>query len=305
MAKKGKGLGFDSIQDTVKSQNKQVKKNLKQQEKFNRFDQVNPFGSQKWVIGPNGKRRLETTLNKDQDALLQGDIGRDKAIDEISSGYLNAIKGMGFDPTNFDYSAQRKAIEDQLYNQFESVNAPKFAQEKAAMEQSLYDKGVVPGSPQWNKELTQMMERQHGASNEARSLAMQFGGQEQDRAFDQTMGARRQAYDELTNLLSNRKGPVMPNFAPPAQINVPHTDPLGATSLFKNIEANKWAVNAGFGHDKEMFGLGQQAWQDQWNAINNFNGGGGGGSSPWGAAGSAAAQGLGSGLGNAWGKSKF
>lgn len=294
-------MAYNSIEDTIKGQNKQLKKNLKQQEKYNRFNQENPFGSQKWVVGPKGKRKLVTTLNKDQQDLLQGDIGRDKAIDAISSGYLDAIKGMGFDPTKFDYSAQRKEIEDQLYNRFEEVNAPKFAEEKAALEQSLADRGFVPGSPQWNQQLTQMMQQQNDARSGARSLALQFGGDEQQRAFNQTMGARQQAYDELTNLLANRKGPVMPNFAPPAQVNVPFNDPLGATSLFKNIEANKWAVNAGFAHDKDMFNKGQQAWQDQWNAINSSKPSSG---SPWGSIGSGFAQGVGAGAGSAWG-SKF
>lgn len=97
-----------------------------------------------------------------------------------------------------DFGAERERVEGAIYGSMMSRLEPAFQERRAALEQSLANRGLPPGSEAWNAEMANLNRAETDARQQALSQAIQMGGTEQGRLFGQAMQARGQQFGEGT-----------------------------------------------------------------------------------------------------------
>lgn len=60
---------------------------------INRVNVSNPFGSQNYVTGADGKQTLQTTLTPQMQAILDQQISRAQSGNALPAGYQNVLAG--------------------------------------------------------------------------------------------------------------------------------------------------------------------------------------------------------------------
>ena len=132
---------------------------------------------------------------------------------------MNAALGSRMGDINGMGSFDQSAVEDSLYNLGTQRLDPRFEAERAALENRLANQGVVEGSEAWNAQMGQFGQTQNDAYNQ---LALQGNNQ----AFNQTMQARSQPFNELAALLSGQQM-ATPNYQPNQPSPIANTDVAG------------------------------------------------------------------------------
>lgn len=190
---------------------------------LNATNQVTPNGSLTYKqIGTwaDGTPRFEatTSLSDQQQQLYdKGNITQNNLAD-IGTSQSAKIGQMLNTP--FDANAASKATADNLTSLATARLDPQFAKESAALETSLINKGVRPGSEAWNNAQTQFSQQKNDAYNQ-----LYLNGQGQ--AYSQALSTRNQPINEITALLSGSQV-SQPNFTNTPQPGVAPTDVIGA-----------------------------------------------------------------------------
>lgn len=103
-------------------------------------------------------------------------------------------QGLGQMPSG---SAEDRArIEEETYGRFARNMEPRFTEEKDSLRQQLADQGIPQGSKLYERELSRLEDRQEESRQDARSQAVQLGGQELGREFGMGLQSRQQAVGE-------------------------------------------------------------------------------------------------------------
>jgi len=118
-----------------------------------------------------------------------GTVGPDLSTG-LNRGGLPEIPGVG------GFGAERQRVEDAVYGRNLSRLQPRFEQEEARLEQSLANRGIPPGSEQWNDEVAAYQMAKTDALSAARNEAIAAGGSEQSRLAGLAMSARGQLVGE-------------------------------------------------------------------------------------------------------------
>lgn len=265
------GFNFGNAGGAANAQQQAANYNIGQQQYYNQFSQVNPFGSQQWTVGPDGQRTLTTNVSPNQGMINAQEEEKDIALAAAGRGTLQQLGETFKNPYSFgglqnqlpgagDFGQDRQRIEDTLYGGFEARMAPRFQQEQEALTQRLADQGIPPDSELGQRLATQLSQRQEDARLQAQTQATQIGGNEQQRLFNMGMGARGQEIGEynaqrygglsdLGQLFSQRRGFTQGQFQGQAPINVPQMD-VGGLGLGYQGLANAYRIaqmNAGGG----------------------------------------------------------
>lgn len=131
-------------------------------------------------------------------------INEKNALKEITGTSLGQIQeqtpfslsGLNNDMNNFNFDQQRQALEDRAYQRFADVNEPRFQKEQGDFEQRMAQRGIAPGSELYTAMQQDLSRNQEDARGAARAQALNFGGQETERAFNLGSKARSQSVDE-------------------------------------------------------------------------------------------------------------
>lgn len=116
-------------------------------------------------------------------------------------------------PNPTDFLGDRARIEDELFSRLTKNTERDYLREKERMEQTLSNRGIPlnPADPQYRENMQYLDEKYNGIRSDARSQAVQMGGQEFQRymdtgrglsndAFNRQLGTRQQQFGELGSM---------------------------------------------------------------------------------------------------------
>jgi len=213
--------------------------------RLNRVGETNPFGSMTYETDPTtGQVTQRTSLAQDEQRLLDQQRQRDLGLGDVAQGQTSRLQGLlsqpfsldgiGNDPSQMDFSADRKRVEDAAYNQVTSRLQPQFEREEAAFRTRMANEGIPEGSERYNTALSQMKQSQNDAFTQAGFEAIGRGGEELTRSSDlasraREMGVserllgRNQPLSELSSILGMQKGVMLPQFQQRSDIDIGNT----------------------------------------------------------------------------------
>lgn len=253
----------------------------------------NDFGSRVIETDANGNTIQKDTMAPDQKNLLDDQVGRDNRFGDIldsqiggvQQAYANPldISGIGNDPRNMDFQANRKAMEDRYMGRFNELNGSRFTDDQNSLEQQMANRGIAPGNPLYEKEMQRLSRQQADERSGALMNALNMSGTEmqrdyslgadaRDRSINETLMQRDRPYQEMANVLGNVQGPMLPQFQ----------DILGQSVQMRGLDQNQQQFEDTMGFNRQQNKLNRK--QQSYLANLNRGGGGGGGSpamKPW------------------------
>jgi len=152
----------------------------------------------------SGLPYLRTSLEKRGNIDVRRNLNRSLLPESVSrirpsqidlEGQWGPLVGI---PGSGDFGAERQRVEGALMDRAASRLEPRFEQEEARLEQSLANRGIPPGSEQWNQEMANFSMAKNDAYDAAMNQAIAAGGAEQSRLFGQALQARGQQFGEGT-----------------------------------------------------------------------------------------------------------
>lgn len=241
----GKGIKAkkfnDSLQGQIKGQDAANVANIGRQDLMNRVNENTTFGGASYGVDDQGRVTRDTYLSPEQQNLYNSEMGTEQNLTNVAqnlSGGLQNKLSQDFNYNNIaklpgvdDFSADRSRIEDSLYGRYEARMTPRFEQEMQSFNQSMINRGIQPGTKQYDREYQNLKQSQNDALLDARAQAVAAGGAEQGRMFGQGLQARQQGVgeanylrqqpiSEIGSLYDIGSGVRQPNVSPVGQIDV-------------------------------------------------------------------------------------
>jgi hypothetical protein len=227
----------------------------------NRPNQVGPTGSLKWSQGPGGEWTQTTTMNPQEQAIMEAGQGNQLGIQGKIGEQL-----AGFDTGQIDFSGAPAMPEVGGYDQrsidtIRALQAPQLERQRAAEEAKLAAMGLGTGSGQARANALQTVGDQE---NRADLNAILAGIQQGNTMFGQGMQARQQGVGEtlqqkqanlgqLQGLMGMGRGAQMPTFQGVNQVGMaPTADIMGAAE--KQFGAQRDAYNAEQAQRSQLLG---------------------------------------------------
>jgi hypothetical protein len=189
---------------TAQAQGQANAEAVRESAKVNAVNQYTPYGSITYQKDANGVPISQTSsltpLQQqalDQQNQLATVLGG-KALEQ--SGNLPqdkySLDQFGALPTNADFTAQGKQVQDAFYGKQMGMLDPTFTQESRALEQNIANRGLpIAGEAAKTLEDNQAR-RQNDARQQAAMSAILAGGNEQTRLYNQSMQNRTQGINE-------------------------------------------------------------------------------------------------------------
>jgi hypothetical protein len=249
-------------------------------------NQVNPYGTREVTTGPDGKPVVTDTLAADQKKLSDtgttlSQTGLDKAMGLLGSDGVS----QPFNPNltartaTGDLIADRKRMEDTVFNNITRNFQHDYARNKDDLEQSLANRGIPidPLDPQYKEAMKQLNERTDAAKADAMAQATQMGGEELTRSvgigeqlrandFSQQYQTHGQQMGDVQSLSTLGPGVRTPNFNPYQAPTWQVTSPTAAATAVAGIQQGQQQVdnqgrqiNAGIANDNKRASIAQQA----------------------------------------------
>lgn len=251
----------------------------------NRPDQNAIGGSQTYTTDPvTGKVTVNQTLDQGQQQLYDQQIGN---VSAANTAFANAFAsglpyGQAYDfsgapaaPSTQDLLGERSRIEQGLIDKNTGYLDQSYQKRRQQVMDEMAGRGNTPGSPAWDKALSDLDQNYNQELNQVRNDAISQAGQEFERSFNigtqgrqnyinEMFAGRQQPLAELTTLQGMTGGPTtLPNFFQFQPIQ--YTGPNYADYLGMGIDAQ----------------LGRGALQnDRQKIALAGRGGGGGGDTP-------------------------
>lgn len=260
----------------------------------------NDFGSRVIETDANGNTIQKDTMAPDQKGLLDQQVNRDNRFGDILDSQIGGVQqayqnpldisGIGNDPRNMDFQANRKAMEDRYMGRFNELNGSRFTDDQNSLEQQMANRGIAPGNPLYEKEMQRLSRQQADERSGALMNALNMSGTEmqrdyslgadaRDRSINETLMQRDRPYQEMANVLGNVQGPMLPQFQ----------DILGQSVQMRGLDQNQQQFQDTMGFNRQQNKLDRK--QQSYLANLNRGGGGGGGSgAAWQQAGYASPQ---------------
>lgn len=244
----------------------------------------NDFGSRVIETDANGNTIQKDTMAPDQKGLLDQQVNRDNRFGDILDSQIGGVQqayqnpldisGIGNDPRNMDFQANRKAMEDRYMGRFNELNGSRFTDDQNSLEQQMANRGIAPGNPLYEKEMQRLSRQQADERSGALMNALNMSGTEmqrdyslgadaRDRSINETLMQRDRPYQEMANVLGNVQGPMLPQFQ----------DILGQSVQMRGLDQNQQQFQDTMGFNRQQNKLDRK----QQNYLANLNRGGGGG----------------------------
>lgn len=134
--------------------------------------------------------RVQNLSSQGLGNLNEFDAGVLPKYDALSYDGLTALQGVG------DFSADRQRVEDAVYQNLAKKLDKRFAQEENDFAQSLANRGINPGSPLYNQQMSEFRNSKSDAYGSASIDALLQGRDEQKHLFDTSLSARKQGVGE-------------------------------------------------------------------------------------------------------------
>lgn len=232
-----------------------------------------PFGGRRLVTDPNtGEQYFEDYLSPEGEQIRQGDdaisrMGREFAQKQLQGGGFD----QQFDPnltarqSTGDFVADRKRIEDEVFNRLIGDNEERYSQAREAKKQELYNQGVPLRDIDSDPRMKEVEKNFQSNRDNARADAVRFGGDEYSRSFGIQEQLRANEYSEQANTRNQRYGEVggLSQLGP--GLRVPNLNPVQGTD---------YNVGSPTEYDLAYKQLKEQ--KRQFNRQNQRSGGGGG-----------------------------
>lgn len=224
----------------------------------NNMNEVSPYGNVTYSrsgyesdgAGHNVPRFTRTVeLTPDQQTMLdqQNRLGID--LNDLAIGQVNRLEGVLDTPIDLGTTEQaRTDAQEALLSRME----PQFDRDRAQLESSLVNRGMVPGSEGYNEAMDELNRRE----TDARFQAVLHGGAEQAHQAGLKLAERNQPINEVSALMSGGQVTV-PQFSAPYQQGIEPAPVADSVWNAYNAEANSAAsMNAGlFGLAAAPFGM--------------------------------------------------
>lgn len=198
----------------------------------NRPNQETIGGGREYVTNPDGSVTVVDKLDQGQQQLYDQDLAQRGAANEMfMNAFMGQQFGQGYDlsglpqaPMQQDLASERARIEDTIFDRDAQLINRQADRERERMEQQLYMRGNVPGTPAYEQAMQQFNEGVSSEMERARANAVQTGGAEFERNFNigtqgrqnalsEMVFGRTQPLSELQALSQFGGGPTMlPNF---------------------------------------------------------------------------------------------
>lgn len=270
------GTEFNSNADILNAQAGLNNKYISDQIAANRVSEVGPFGSSMYMQDPSGRQvRVSTigNLNPEDISAWTGEQYRrqseqDRGIQSVASDMIPQLRGMMSQPFNYDgitaaptaegFQADRQRIEKDLYNRYSAPMEDQFSRQQEGLRQSLADRGIKPGNKIYSQELNDLARQQNEARSNLSSQAVQAGGAEQQRLFENTnqlrstgigekLTQRAQPLSDLKGLMSAVNPVQLPQFSGMSTVQAMPSDITSLVTQDKEFEYNKQLAKLGGG----------------------------------------------------------
>lgn len=298
------------------------KEAVNQQTTVNRYNQVTPYGNLTWTQGPNDQWTATQTLSPEQQQLLnttqagtqqlantataglgrvqnayaqpfdisglpaaQGNVAVPQA-QTVDQSYANTPYGSldfssapaynpqqagagpqlqtsldlsGLPQLNQDYAQQRANVENALYQRNTAILDPQYQQQEEQMRARLINSGLNPGTAAYDQAVNDFYRQKQQAYDQARTSSILAGGQEQSRLNADALAAYNSLFG--TNLAAANFG----NSAQQQQYQNATT--AGQLNNAANLGARQQAI----GEQTSQAQFGNQAAQQNLNSILGIN----------------------------------
>ena len=276
---------FDNNADILNAQAGLNNKYLSDQIAANRVGEVTPFGSSVYVQDANGRQtRVSSVGDLDPAEIAKWtgqqystQSGMDRGIQGIAQqSIMPQLQGMMSQPFNYDgisaaptadgFQADRARIEDDLYGRYSKTLEPQFARQQEDLRQSLADRGIKAGNKIYSQELNDLAQQQNDARSGIRSQAVQAGGAEQQRLFENANTARSSGINERLQQRSQPMSDFRGLMSMVNPVNLPQFSGMGQVQVMPSDVTSLVTQDKEFAYNKELAKMG------------GGGGGGGGGS---------------------------
>ena len=181
------------------------------------------FGSQNVTYDENGNPVFNQTLSDANQQLVEGGQNLSRQGQGIASNALNSFTP--FQPQ--DLSAERDRIEGSIYGRLTRDVDSDYAREKEQLEQTLHNRGIPldPQDPAYQRWMGDLDRKYRDIKENARSQAVEMGGNELTRSFGIERGAQQQQFADIAGVSQLGYGymaPQLPGYqAPTYQLSNP------------------------------------------------------------------------------------
>lgn len=193
------------------------------QARLNNFNQITPFGSLTYRedAGPDGVPRftaIQTLSDAEQRNLDQTNAAQD-LYGQAALSQLGAVRDKLATPLSLD----NPAVEGRLLELGRSRLDPMLNERRAAMDTSLRNQGLLPGTEGYDRAMRGITQGENDAYTQ-----LLLGGRGQ--AIQELLTERAQPLNEASALLTGQQV-QQPSFVNTTQTNVAPTDYLGAVGM--------------------------------------------------------------------------
>ena len=250
----GRRYSSKDLQDPSKLSGAQYNTNLQtaaREADLNRLNQSGPLGSFQYGVDENGRPSLKTSLSKEQQGMQ--DFAFNGLFPQVQKSFSQPLDFNGITqvPGEGDIMGYRQQMADKQYQDFLRQSEPGFKQQQSDFEQRLADRGISPGTEQYNREYSRLQQAQNDARTGAQAQSYRTGGDLADQLFNQGVTGRRQGiterlglrsnpYSEFASVLGSIQGP---QYQQVPQINIADTDVGGIGLGFKGYQNQKDIAN--------------------------------------------------------------
>lgn len=197
--KKPKGL-LNLSQQFADSNNAQ---NLNQ----NRINYSDAYGSSSFIQNPDGSTTRQTSLNPEEQKILDMERSREGQIGSTVGNSLRQASANFENPLDLSslgerygaegFGGDRSRIESTLVDSYKRKMDPIFQQQSERLQAELNSRGLQPGTEQYDREMKNLRDTQNESYLNAASSAAEFGGNEQQRMFGMSQDSRAQGLEEM------------------------------------------------------------------------------------------------------------
>lgn len=227
---------------------------------MNRPNIGSAFDTQTWTTDENGNPVLTQTLNAQEQAMLDKRRGVGIAAGDLSNQFLNSGA--------FNNPLSAMSGEQAANNYFQAGKRkldPIFAQQNQELEQSLADRGLKPGSEQYDRMMRNQAEQQNAAfldlQNNAEFQGVNLAGQQLNNE-SQARNSNLQNMQGLFGLIT----PTTPEVRDFSRVNMQSPDYLGANTqnsiAGSNLKQNQAQFGQSLAEQQRQFNIARQDQQD-------------------------------------------
>lgn len=199
---------------------------------LNRINQYGPNGSSEYQItgyGPNGEPmyRQDTKLSPEMQALYDRTTQMGIGAGDIGVASIDRLKDVFGKPLDLNAAAEGKIVDLQR-----ARLDPQWAQQQEALTNRLAQRGIMPGSEAYDREMMNFSKQRTDAYNQMYLGARQQGVQE-------AMIERNQPLSEF-NAFRTGSQPTMPTFGNVPSVTQANTDVAGIYNQAYQNELQGW-----------------------------------------------------------------